>query len=196
AGRFRNLSGALFSALPDVRCLRALRSLRDLVLDLLTLGQAAEPLHLDRGVVDEDVLAAAIRRDEPVAFRVVEPLHSASRHPSAFPLAAPVRRPLQSSHRRPVKTRLGTAVSIGTGARLDQGGLRGLVGSPGRCYCPLRAAAAETCSAVGQPSAQAPAGCRARRRASSAVSVAVRTTARSRCRRMSWTPPSGGCRTR
>src|SRR3954447_5264483 len=73
------------SDLPDVRGLRSLGALGDLVLHLLTFREAAESLHLDGGVVDEHVLAAAIRRDEAVALRVVEPLHGTCRHSgSAF----------------------------------------------------------------------------------------------------------------
>src|SRR5262249_50962480 len=64
--------------LPDVGRLRTLRALRHLVLDLLAFGEAAETLHLHRGVVDEHVLATAVRRDEAVALRIVEPLHDTS----------------------------------------------------------------------------------------------------------------------
>ena len=143
--------------LPDVRRLRAFRSLRHFVLDLLTLGEAAEPLHLDCGVMDEHVLASAIRCDEAVALRVVEPLHSACRHPSSLSESGP--RPGDRAQlvmpRQQTRRDIG---SIGTGARRDQGGLRGPAGSQGRCYCPFRTAAAETCSPVGKSRAQAPAG--------------------------------------
>src|SRR5207302_6648633 len=67
---------------PDVRRLRALGALGDLELHLLTLCEAAEALHLDGRVVDEHVLAASVGSDEAIAFRIVEPLHGTSRHPS------------------------------------------------------------------------------------------------------------------
>src|SRR6267154_4302317 len=75
--------------LPDVRRLRAFGSFRYLELDLLTLGQTAEAFHLDRGVVDEHVLAAAIRRDESISLCIVEPLHSASCHSSSLSQTVP-----------------------------------------------------------------------------------------------------------
>src|SRR6266850_1130321 len=66
--------------LADVGRLRALGPVLHVVLDLLALGQAAKPLGLDGGMVDEHVLAAGVRRDEPKALCIVEPLHRAARH--------------------------------------------------------------------------------------------------------------------
>src|SRR2546425_7593362 len=66
--------------LADVRRLGSFRTLLHVELDLLALGQAAKSLRLDRGVMDEHVLAAAVRRDEPKSLRVVEPLHGPARH--------------------------------------------------------------------------------------------------------------------
>src|SRR3972149_2672207 len=71
----------------DVRGLGALLSLGDLVLDLLPFGQGPVPLHLDRRMMHEDVLAAFVGCDEPVAFLGVKPLHSPTRH--ALPLPFP-----------------------------------------------------------------------------------------------------------
>src|SRR5712692_3654712 len=67
--------------------LRTLGTLGDLVLYLLAFREAVEALRLDCGVVDEYVLAAAVRRDETESLRIVEPLHDPGRHRSL-----PVRR--------------------------------------------------------------------------------------------------------
>src|SRR5712691_1183326 len=64
----------------DVACLRALRPLLHLVLHLRALGQALEALAADRAVVDEDVLATIVLRDEAVTLVVVEPLHGSGCH--------------------------------------------------------------------------------------------------------------------
>jgi hypothetical protein len=72
-----------------VRRLRALGTLLDVELDLLALGEAAEALGLDGRVVDEDVLAAAVRSDEAKALRIVEPLHDPCSH-SIIPVSARV----------------------------------------------------------------------------------------------------------
>src|SRR4051794_38749538 len=64
----------------DVHSLRSLAALLRLVLDAGALRQGPEPVHLDVGVVDEEVLPPLVRRDEAVALRVVEPLHSSGRH--------------------------------------------------------------------------------------------------------------------
>src|SRR6202012_5705903 len=50
------------------------------VLNTLVLGQGAEAVDLDGGVVDEDVGGAVVRGDEAVALVRVEPLHGALRH--------------------------------------------------------------------------------------------------------------------
>src|SRR5512138_2327381 len=64
----------------DVRGLETLRPLRHVELDLLALGEGAEPLRLDGGVVAEDVVAAAVLRDEAETLRVIEPLHGTGSH--------------------------------------------------------------------------------------------------------------------
>src|SRR5919198_3683492 len=64
----------------DVGRLGALRPLARLELHLRTLGQGLEALARDLRVVDEQVLAALGGLDEPVALRVVEPLHGSGRH--------------------------------------------------------------------------------------------------------------------
>src|SRR6266496_3503115 len=71
--------GAALS-LADVGRLQALRPLHDLELHLLSFREAAEAVHLDRGVVAEDVLATVVLGDEAEALRVIEPLHDAGRH--------------------------------------------------------------------------------------------------------------------
>src|SRR5512133_3321640 len=65
---------------PDVRRLEALRALLHLELDPLPFLQAAEALRLDGGVMDEDVVPAAVLSDEAEALRVVEPLHGTTGH--------------------------------------------------------------------------------------------------------------------
>src|SRR5262245_23844879 len=52
---------------------------RDLELHALTLGQIPEARHLDRGVVNEDLLAV-IGLDESVSLGAVEPLNDALSH--------------------------------------------------------------------------------------------------------------------
>lgn len=59
----------------DLGGLRTLLAVLDLELHLLALGQAAEALGRDGGVVAEHVLAAVLGGDEAEALRVVEPLH-------------------------------------------------------------------------------------------------------------------------
>src|SRR4051812_40330288 len=65
---------------PYVRGLRALGALAELVLDLRALGQGPEPVALERREVHERVLTAVIRRDEPEALLVAEPLHDSCCH--------------------------------------------------------------------------------------------------------------------
>src|SRR5919198_917630 len=67
-------------SLADAGRLEPLRPLHDVELDLLSLGEAAEPVHLDRSVVAEDVLTPVVLGDEAEALCVVEPLHGTSRH--------------------------------------------------------------------------------------------------------------------
>src|SRR5919197_5420621 len=64
----------------DVGRFGALRPLARLELHLRTLGQGLEAFARDLRVVDEQVLAAFFGLDEPVALRVVEPLHGSGRH--------------------------------------------------------------------------------------------------------------------
>src|SRR5215468_2056272 len=65
--------------LAHVRGLGALRALDHVELNPITLGEAAEALRLDGGVVDEDV-RTALTSDEPKTLRIVEPLHGTSFH--------------------------------------------------------------------------------------------------------------------
>ena len=67
------LSGSR-SDLANVLRLQPLWTLGDVELDVVTLGEAAEALRLDRCEVDEHVWTRLLR-DKPKAFRVVEPLH-------------------------------------------------------------------------------------------------------------------------
>ena len=60
--------------------LRALRPLLHVELDLLPLGERAKARRLDRRLVAKNVLAPAVRRDEPETLRLVEPFHGASCH--------------------------------------------------------------------------------------------------------------------
>src|SRR3954465_3444597 len=48
--------------------------------DLRALGERLEAAAVDAGVVDEEILAALVRRDEAEALVVVEPLHGSGRH--------------------------------------------------------------------------------------------------------------------
>src|SRR4051794_35910932 len=63
--------------LDDVLGGRPLRTLHDVELHPVTLGEAAEPLRLDGGVVDKAILVPILRSDETKTFCVVEPLHRA-----------------------------------------------------------------------------------------------------------------------
>ena len=65
----------LLAELDDVRGGRALGARNHVELHPLALGEALEPLARDGGVVDEAVLLAVLRGDEPEALGVVEPLH-------------------------------------------------------------------------------------------------------------------------
>src|SRR5881392_4217354 len=67
------------SGLPDVLRLQPLRTLGDVKLDVVTLGEATEALCLDRCEVDEHVWTRLLR-DKAKAFRVVEPLHLTLSH--------------------------------------------------------------------------------------------------------------------
>src|SRR6185503_6132452 len=65
---------------PDVGRLLALGPGRDVEGHLLVLLQALEARALDRREMREKVLAAAVRRDESVALRIVEPLDGSCSH--------------------------------------------------------------------------------------------------------------------
>src|SRR5712692_986704 len=60
--------------LADVLRLQALRTLGDIELDGVTLGETAETVRLDRREVDEHIRTRLLR-DKAEALRVVEPLH-------------------------------------------------------------------------------------------------------------------------
>src|SRR2546425_109385 len=64
----------------DGACLRSLRTLLNFVLHFRPFGEALVPLATDRAVVDEDVLATVVLRDEAVALVVAEPLHGSGCH--------------------------------------------------------------------------------------------------------------------
>ncbi len=61
-------------------CRWPLLSFDDFELDVLAFVEALEALHLDRGMMDEDVLRSVLRRDESEAFRVVKPLYCTTSH--------------------------------------------------------------------------------------------------------------------
>src|SRR5438105_12208866 len=64
----------------DVRRLQAFGAALHFELDLLALLQRLEAVHLDRGVMREQIFAAFSRGDEAEAFGVVEPLDGTGRH--------------------------------------------------------------------------------------------------------------------
>src|SRR5215475_3548322 len=66
--------GPQLRACGDVRSLLALGALNHLERDLLTLFKSLESVHLDGGKVREEILTPIIRRNEPVALGVIEPL--------------------------------------------------------------------------------------------------------------------------
>src|SRR5262245_61866465 len=76
----------------DVRRRRSLLPLRHVERDFLALFQRFEPRSLDRAVMREQVLSAVIRRDEPEALGVVEPLHGTCRHVIPSPEIATIAR--------------------------------------------------------------------------------------------------------
>jgi hypothetical protein len=65
---------------PNVLSLQTLGATRHFKFNLLSLLKGAEPIHLDRGVVAENIFSAAILREETEALCIVEPLDSSSRH--------------------------------------------------------------------------------------------------------------------
>src|SRR5690606_28252369 len=70
----------------DVLGRRALLGLDDLELHALPLRERPEALALDGRVVDEAILRAVLRGDEPEALRLVEPLHGTGRTHSRTPV--------------------------------------------------------------------------------------------------------------
>src|ERR1051326_585252 len=80
AGRFLAPDGG------DVLGLGALRALDGLVLDLCALGERLVALTGDRAVVHEQILSLLLRREEPVARGIVDPLHRSCRHRKTPPL--------------------------------------------------------------------------------------------------------------
>src|SRR4051794_15935229 len=71
---------AVKSGDPDVLGLRTLGASGDVELDLLVLVGRLVAAGLDGGVVDEDVLAAAVLRNETETFFGVEPLDGSLSH--------------------------------------------------------------------------------------------------------------------
>ena len=74
-----DLAGVV-SELDYVGGLGSLLALGDVETDPLVLGEGAEPAVLDGGVVDEEIGASFIRRNETESLFSVEPLHSALSH--------------------------------------------------------------------------------------------------------------------
>src|SRR6266849_10979859 len=64
----------------DIDRIGALLALARLVLDLGTLGQRLEAVAGDVRVMHEEILAAVLGRDEPVALGIVEPLDGSGCH--------------------------------------------------------------------------------------------------------------------
>src|SRR5205823_11903372 len=83
-----------------VGCLRALRAILNFVLHFRPFGEVLVPLAADRAVVDEDVLATVVLRDEAVALVVAEPLHGSGCHIYTSPdCVTNVQRKAQSQNR-------------------------------------------------------------------------------------------------
>src|SRR3954453_13928318 len=64
----------------DVDGLRALVARLGVIRDLRALGEGAEAVRVDAGVVHEEVLAPLVGRDEAEALVVVEPLNDSGGH--------------------------------------------------------------------------------------------------------------------
>ena len=71
--------------LPDVGCLKTLRTASDFELDPITFRKTLETLRLNGAVVDEYVLAALLRY-EPIPLCIVEPLYLSLSHTSNLSL--------------------------------------------------------------------------------------------------------------
>src|SRR5712691_11947185 len=67
SGRLRRVHGC------DVGCLQAFGALHEVELNGRSFGERAEPLSLNRGEVNENILAA-FHADEAIALGIVEPL--------------------------------------------------------------------------------------------------------------------------
>src|SRR5688572_30643108 len=68
------------------RGLGALRAILGIVLDRLAVLEGLEPLPLDDGMVNKDVLAPVVGSDEPETLLVIEPLDFPGGHEShSFP---------------------------------------------------------------------------------------------------------------
>ena len=64
----------------NIRCLQTLRALLGFETHLLILRQRLEAFGANLGEVSEQIVAAAVRRDESKSLRIVEPLHSTCRY--------------------------------------------------------------------------------------------------------------------
>ena len=69
----------------DVLCLPALGAFHDVELNLLTFLQAAKPVCLDGGEVNENVLAI-LAADKTIALGIVKPLYCSGFHDVAVSL--------------------------------------------------------------------------------------------------------------
>src|SRR4051794_1046029 len=98
------------------------------VLDPRALGERAEAVGLDVGVVDEEVLARLVRRDEAEALLIAEPLHDALCHVSLPTCSVlPTREALPPTTATPTRcsvagSRRSPALSRGTVATWRAGG--------------------------------------------------------------------------
>jgi hypothetical protein len=72
---------------PDVFRGRSFLTLDDVEFYALALGQALESLHLDPGMVDEDIFRPVLRSNESVTLRIVEPLYFTVCHTAHFSYA-------------------------------------------------------------------------------------------------------------
>ena len=64
----------------DVGCFRSFPALPGVILYLLAFLKHSETFHLDVGVMDEEVVSAAVRSDEPITLFFTEPLYRTRRH--------------------------------------------------------------------------------------------------------------------
>jgi hypothetical protein len=111
----RSFYGEILSlCLADVCGLKALGALDQIELDRVTLGEASEPLRLDRREMNENVLTT-ILRDEAKAFGVVKPLHGAFAHDTVLPFEVlPIRAaaPHFGLHKQKSREKLATTVEL------------------------------------------------------------------------------------